>query len=1306
MGHPAHLLKPESTRPAEGRRDGPSLESARSPVTVEQQALYLNAIPLVVLGLAYLVAAATLVPVFYKERERVRDLELALALVFPCGGAAALIFGILVLRAREPVGGAHAWIGLFAILLALGPAIAFFWRFRDRSLLLTAPSRMRAAEERTRLHEAATLEDAGRAVADRAAALVDVEVGSVMLVNDEGTEAWALAVRENGVDAPWSHDARLDLVNEPSGVASAYHDAAPFAVYDARGSTRVSARLVERAGSQSIAYVPMLTEQRVIGVIVAACTSRQRAFTQEELAALQGLAADAAPVIERLRGAPGRAGRARAHPGAARAELVRAEIDVDVVLANAVEQVAVVLDADRVFVRLGEGGALSVRAEWHAPDVEPIGDGGARLVVSNLAARDRRVVAIDDVATSSELEETPVVGRQTLLELGSRAVLAVPVVVFDRMFGVLGVHRQQPGEWSAADVSFVEAVARELGFGLQTAQLLGESDRRLERQTALLQAAQALTSELDFERVLERLVDEVVVVVGADAADCWLFDDSRRLLHCRAVRGLPESELGRAISPEGTIGDVIARRTAVLRRDFAHTEQPPPSESYRAFAEVMDAPIVVHGEVRGVLGTCSLTANRFSEADLELLDAFASLASLALRNAEAFEERSRQAQIQRGFYRIASVLGEPLSLSATFDALAQAAGEAFGARFAVAVAPRGDAFEVLGSHAAPAGVHEALHGRLAETGELLRYAAEERRIVASAGVAEDARFSARWRGLGAECGFDSLLVVPVSAPREDVAALVLVFFDARRALRDGDLELAHHLAQAAHGSLQRSELFDAERRSRTLAQQLARTGGVVATELDPAAVLDEVVAQGPEIVGADGCLIATADGTALVVVAASGAGSELALGAQIDGSRLVAEIIQSRSPVSVEDIASDPSVAAADPFVASGYSSYLGVPLIGTEGSLHGVLSVYGQQPRAWRAEEVEALLALAANTSGALSNAELYQRVALEKERSNAILENIADGIVAVDREGNVVLWNRAAEEVTGVPASEATGRDPQQLLGRTLSGAALVPILRGGGEIWLSVTEAVMRDPAGAVAGRIFAFRDISAERLVEQMKSEFVATVSHELRGPLTSIYGFAETLLREDVLFGDEERKVFLGYVASEAGRLTEIVDALLSVARLESGDLQVELAPTDVAPLVNDVVSTVGENGTAAHDFIVELPSEPLAAEADADKLRHVLAQLVDNAVKYSPRGGRVTVAARRNRDTVEFHVADEGIGIPEAERERIFRKFYRADQDRGGTGLGLFLAEGYVKAMGGRIWVESAEGEGSRFAFELPAARV
>ncbi len=474
--------------------------------------------------------------------------------------------------------------------------------------------------------------------------------------------------------------------------------------------------------------------------------------------------------------------------------------------------------------------------------------------------------------------------------------------------------------------------------------------------------------------------------------------------------------------------------------------------------------------------------------------------------------------------------------------------------------------------------------------------------------------------------------------------------------------------------------------------------------------------QAPELVNADACAIRVLEDEELVVSAAVGPGSEEALGSRSAASAwLSGDVVQSRGAVALENAGADVRMRELDPMLAAGNTAYLGVPLGGPEGAALGVLAVYCVQPRPWREEEVEALLALAASTSAALSNAELYQRVALEKERSFAILANIADGIVAVDREGHVVLWNEAAEKITGVPALDALGHAPADVLQRSLEsgsdtpvGDRLVSVMRGREEVWLSVTEAVMRDPAGAVAGRIFAFRDISSDRLVEQMKSDFVSTVSHELRTPLTSIYGFAETLLRQDILFGDDERKTFLSYIASESQRLSAIVDALLNVARLDTGDLKVNIAPTDVRGVVDEVVQSAQDGAGDGHQFVVDLPEEALAANADRDKLRQVFSILLDNALKYSHEGGKVRVGVERKHDTVEVSVADDGIGIPQADQDQIFRKFYRgADAEArvgsSGTGLGLFIARGLVTAMGGRIWVESREGEGSTFAFELPA---
>ncbi|HYX88076.1 MAG TPA: GAF domain-containing protein [Gaiellaceae bacterium] len=1300
----------------------------------QDEAVYFNAVPLFVLAGAYLLVGLALAPTLWRERNRVGVTDFALALVFPGIGIPAAIFGAVVLYDKTPIGG-HVWLPFAATLIALVPAVLFLLRWGERAGVVMSGARAREAEELVTLRDReldavaaivnslARTQDpvsAARILLDEVASLLAIEFTALALVDDAEPYASGLLAREKGRDLGWWRDVRLDLRNEPSGIASAYFEAAPVVVYDVASSPVVSPRLVKATHAKSGAFVPLVVEERVIGVLVAASIGERRAFSAEEVRLMQALAAETAIALDRTRSA------LELDNALARERLVgrisrrvRSVHDLDAVTRVAVTETGRALGASRCFIRLGEPGEpLAMRAEWWSEGLAPIGEAARNLPVSNLAARERRTVAAADVTAAPELEDPTLGGVETLIELGSRSVLATPIVVFDRMIGVLGLHRAESGAWAPGDVSLAEAVAREIGLAMHTATLLEENQRRLEEQGALLQAAQVVTSELELNAVLQRLVDEVANLLDAEAVDCHLLDADRGVLTCAAAHGLPEGIVGFEFPAEkGLAGRAIARGRPVISDNYSQLPDRIQHPVYEGFRSAVVAPMRWSSEVMGVLGVGSRDPERrFTSAQADLLDAFANLAALSLRNAESYEERSRQARVQRGFYRIASVLGEPISLEETLDALAQAASEALGGASAAVLMPGPEDLTLAGLHGLPGLLVRFLEEGLGDPGEPLRSCARGRRVLASPRLRNDERFDRGWQEVTRECGYGSLLAIPVEAPRSEEGALVLVFFVEERRFADDDLELARNLAGAARGALERSELFEAERRSRSLAQQLARTGVLLASELDPAAVLDEVVRQAPALLDADAAVVRLLEGDELVAVPATGETAVPALDSRLPSTaRLAGDAVQSRAPVAVPDARDDQRLLQADPVLAAGYAGYLGVPLIGPDGTVYGVLSVYTKDPRPWREEEIEALAAFAGNTSAALSSAELYQSVALEKERSVAILSNIADGIVAVDREGKVVLWNAAAERITGVPAEEALGRTPREVLQRELesggdtpTGERLVSIRRGGEEIWLSVTEAVMRDPAGAVAGRIFAFRDISAELVVEQMKSEFVSNVSRELRSPLTSIYGFAETLMRDDVLFGEEERATFLGYIAGEAGRLTAIVDRLLAVARLDAGDLQVQLAPTDVRGIVAEVVAAARQSlARDGHEFVLDLPAEPLRVEADRDKLRQIVTDLVENAVKYSPRGGTITVAARLRDDAVEVSVDDEGIGIPESEQGRIFTKFYRAetsgrDLASGGTGLGLFIAKELLAAMRGRIWVRSREGQGSSFVFTLP----
>jgi PAS domain S-box-containing protein len=1288
--------------------------------------ILLEVVPLLVLAAVYLSLALALTPELLRRRERFSWLGLGMWLVFVLVGALAGVMGGAKLEDDTFLGGTSPWPIFALALLAYVPAGIFIWRWGERHLLVSAAPRVveaereasqrrRDAESISRLSSALSKGGSGRVAAGRLFDELEEVLGvkRAMIATVDEHEGRAAGFASRGIDEAWWLTVELDLARDQSGIVSVARERVPLVVFDVKTSPQVNQELARRVEAHSAAFVPLLTEGRVTAVLAVA-SETPRLFTPAETELMQDLANETALALGQATSQEALgAALERERLVAEISRRVRSELDLDAVLSVAVSEVGRALDLSRAFIRLGEGDEEApIKAEWDAPGFEGIGEVAPLLPDSNLAARERRTVAVTDVVTAPELDDPTLGGRETLVGLRTRAAIATPILVFDRMIGVFGLHRTEPYGWSEHEVALAEAVAREIGLAVHTARLLQQNERRLQEQAALLKAGQVLTSDLRFSSVMQRLVSEVVQLLGADAADCWIYDESRTMLRCHSVLGVPERNIGRELAPQGTFLQVLSTGRPTLKRDFARTESPTPTEDYRVFAEVMDAPITWLGETRGVLGVCARDHGRFDESDLELLDTFARLASLALHNAESFGERERQAQVQRGFYRIAEVLGSTLSLGETLDALAQAACDALGGSSALVLEPHGGKLLLAGSHELPEAVERDFEPGLPEDVSPLPAAAQEGRILTAPSLVEDDRFRPSLREVLTEQGYRSLLAAPVLGAQGQKHAVVVLYRE-ERSFSDDDLALARHLTGAARGALERAELFDGERRAHTFSQRLADVGGLLATKLDPAAAFAEVVREAPALLDADAAVLRVLENDELVVRAAWGPGTQGMRNMRTSSAAgAVGIAAQSRAPLTVSDARETPRFGHEDPLLANGMVSCVAVPMILHGGGLSGVLAVYDAKIRNWREDEVQALAALAATASAVFSSAELYQRVAEEKERSEAILANIADGIVAIDREGAIVLWNATAEQISGVPAEEALGRQVAEVLQRDLAagegaapGERAISIRRGDKEVWLSVSEAVMLDAAGSIAGRIFAFRDVSGERVVEQMKSDFVATVSHELRTPLTSIYGFAETLMRGDVQFSDAERATFLGYIASESERLINIVDDLLSVARLETGTLELSVQETDIGAVAGEVVARMQEHAER-WEFELDLPNGGVVVEADREKLSQVILSLVDNAVKFSPQGGRIVISARRRPESAEVRVSDQGIGIPRADQQRIFSKFYRAEVGAGvhGTGLGLFLARGLLLAMGGKIWVESKEGQGSTFVFELPAA--
>jgi signal transduction histidine kinase len=270
------------------------------------------------------------------------------------------------------------------------------------------------------------------------------------------------------------------------------------------------------------------------------------------------------------------------------------------------------------------------------------------------------------------------------------------------------------------------------------------------------------------------------------------------------------------------------------------------------------------------------------------------------------------------------------------------------------------------------------------------------------------------------------------------------------------------------------------------------------------------------------------------------------------------------------------------------------------------------------------------------------------------------------------------------------------------TASSAETLPLELPGRELWLSIAAVEFNE------GTVYAFRDLTADRVVEELRSDFVATVSHELRTPLAAIYGAALTLQRQDLQLDETQRNNLLAVISTESDRLARTVNDILWASRLDADRVQVDVGTHDPRDLASTVVEAARVHLPAGVELSFSCERDLPPILGDPDKVRQVLTNFVDNALKYSPDGGVVELEIARRDHAVRFSVTDSGLGIPPGEQRRIFDKFYRVDPNLtrgvGGTGLGLYISRELVRRMNGTIWVESREGEGSRFSFELPVA--
>lgn len=356
-------------------------------------------------------------------------------------------------------------------------------------------------------------------------------------------------------------------------------------------------------------------------------------------------------------------------------------------------------------------------------------------------------------------------------------------------------------------------------------------------------------------------------------------------------------------------------------------------------------------------------------------------------------------------------------------------------------------------------------------------------------------------------------------------------------------------------------------------------------------------------------------------------------------------------------------------------------------------------------------------------------------RRRIEAVLNATNDGIVMLDRRGTISVVNKRFAFFFGLEASELAERSFDEVRPHLLARfqnrermrGRLRAILRDPDTISDEThelihptvrfvrlfTAPVQADPEDEdgepeLLGRIVVLRDVTRESEVDRMKTEFVSTVSHELRTPLTAIQGYVELILGGKPGPLTRTQAEFLGMMQGSARRLTALITDLLDVSRIEADRIELRDDDLDYAPLVRQAAQMLeGEAAGRGLTLSVSLPDgDSPHVRGDADGIQQVLVNLISNAIKYTPHGGAISVHVQPQAGFASTCVADTGVGIPAGDHEKVFEKFYRADnsttRSSGGTGLGLAITRSIVERLGGSIWVESAAGEGSRFWFTLP----
>ena len=871
------------------------------------------------------------------------------------------------------------------------------------------------------------------------------------------------------------------------------------------------------------------------------------------------------------------------------------------------------------------------------------------------------------------------------------------------------------------------------------------TDTRIE---GLARIAEQLATGFDLSGVLQVIFLEAMANSGADGGQIILNHDTPGIY-------IPNYETGEILTRNIAAiveREVLSSHLTTVRNDL---------NTGSTVQSVLVSPILYEGVVAGFISLYSRNRYHFDEPLIEFTRTLADLATTAIVNTQLYQDTLQRERFYGALGRVTLAVNATVNLPTLLSLVCQESMELFNVDGAYFWQKEGNKLIGVAAEGHAANDFLDVETSYSNTNTLAASSANQGFGLFSNEFGTDERFVRRFRW---QASVKSSLAVPLRKDENLIGVLQLV--DTSRSDRFGmpDVEQATYFGAQVAIAIQNALLLTEMRelneqldirvveRTRALGEErdrvhyLLRVTSELAASLDQDRVLIRALELVNEIVNAThGSILLVDSMTGELIYPSAFETHKLPPLPRVDlgikpEEGLAGWIIRYRSAVIIDDTSND------DRWIAqpenSELRSVMAVPLIAND-EVIGVLTLFHHEAHAFTQEQLELVEAAATQVANAISNSQLYLLIRDQAERlgsmlreehveaakNQSILESIADGVLVTDANGIVVLANLSASRILEIPHDQLAGKPVNELLGlyaatgdnwiRTVEEWAGSNLHEGQHQFLaerLTIEDkfvSVHLSPVfagGQFFGTVSIFRDVTQEVAVDRMKSEFVSTVSHELRTPMTSIKGYAELMLMGAAGPMSDAQQQYLDVIIGNANRMSELINDLLDISRIESGKTTLELQPVNLSQIIAQVV---GEHlqGLIKHEnkpieIVTEVPTTLPLVNADPDRVTQIMTNLLDNAFQYTPTDGLISVTTRTVDDYVSVRVSDTGIGISRENQSKVFDRFFRVEdsdiQQVPGTGLGLAIVRSLVEMQGGEIDVESKLGEGSTFTFTLP----